>query len=542
MRASGVQASSSSASTSRFQGSSQLLHTAVKRARTSYCEMDKACPKRKQGWRIVTDIDEPERGHDTEGPGPRQIRQTVVGFQEQNSGKTPPYITTCRQNSPPRAGTPSASRILLYASLPQVPDLLEPATAFFVMDTLLSACAKVNFAFGTHDREGELIPWALQIEKNQCLLDRIVQLPLRDAVCALWKEITVIEGKGIQARYNQTVYWDIISKAAKTLDRATLPTSRGRLDDFTMAEKAATRTFMVAVGFGTSKSNQRSCRRFWKLLSDLRAAHVDKVLRYRTKEFDKFCRQHPDGAATSLMEIILSWEATYAPHAKVLEERARKEAEGDTSGRVWLHQPLVAGKLQVPETSWNCGENAWNSRAEEARFLASRWLTTPQDVYFGRMCGIEELRTSERNKAIFMTLLPSGEELLSVCPIVTVQKGDFLGVLGGNLRYSADFDSTYGIRGPHELLWLDYSCVTGLLNQMHVSLADRDANVQVRWETIRERRRKKQGLVWMASVRALRTIHPFERLVRVTSQEQQYSLHQQATHARAGFTGLNIQR
>ncbi|KAJ6102305.1 hypothetical protein N7486_004732 [Penicillium sp. IBT 16267x] len=49
--------------------------------------------------------------------------------------------------------------------------------------------------------------------------------------------------------------------------------------------------------------------------------------------------------------------------------------------------------------------------------------------------------------------------LLSVCPIISVQEGDFLGVFAAVIRYSNDFSATYGVPGPKEKIWLDYSKV-----------------------------------------------------------------------------------
>lgn len=67
------------------------------------------------------------------------------------------------------------------------------------------------------------------------------------------------------------LYWKIIKKGADLLDPKDLPTSKGPLDEFTLAEKVATERFMREVGYGISLANQRQCRLFWKRLFDILA-------------------------------------------------------------------------------------------------------------------------------------------------------------------------------------------------------------------------------------------------------------------------------
>ena len=52
----------------------------------------------------------------------------------------------------------------------------------------------------------------------------------------------------MQVRHNETVYWEVISKGAKLIGHSTLPTAKGPLDEFTMAEKVATKIFMNEAG------------------------------------------------------------------------------------------------------------------------------------------------------------------------------------------------------------------------------------------------------------------------------------------------------
>lgn len=116
-----------------------------------------------------------------------------------------------------------------------------------------------------------------------------------------------------------------------------------------------------------------------------------------------------------------------------------------------------------------------------------------------------------------MFLFPRRNRFLSVCPIVSVKQGDILGVFAGRIRFSDDFDNLYGIRGPFEKLWLDYSQVTGTLNQMKVSRHGSEANVQLHWEPVNKHGDKESRVSWIVSVRAMRAIMPFEEEARTVS-------------------------
>lgn len=162
-----------------------------------------------------------------------------------------------------------------------------------------------------------------------------------------------------------------------------------------------------------------------------------------------------------------------------------KENEEDYAGKLWLSQPHVAARLDIHEISWNNSGNTWFSSAEEIIFQSSGpHKASPDEL--GGFFGIQTAGGANRNKSIFVTLLPKDESLLSVCPIIPVQEGDMLGVFTGMIRYSENFDATYGIPGPRDKLWLDYSQVTGTLNLMRATLSDGDANVSLRWELLEE--------------------------------------------------------
>ncbi|KAJ5151521.1 uncharacterized protein N7482_010773 [Penicillium canariense] len=93
-----------------------------------------------------------------------------------------------------------------------------------------------------------------------------------------------------------------------------------------MAEKVATERFMREAGFGLSLANQRQCRLFWKRLFEMRNPGVDKILLYRTKEFDRFCKNRSSEDGASLVEMVRLWEERYGFHIKQLEERVAEES------------------------------------------------------------------------------------------------------------------------------------------------------------------------------------------------------------------------
>jgi hypothetical protein len=97
------------------------------------------------------------------------------------------------------------------------------------------------------------------------------------------------------------VYWEILKEGAELLDPKTLLTSKGPLDEFTMAEKIATESFIREAGYGLSLANQRHCRLFWKRLFEMRKVGVRKLLLYRIKEFGCFCKNYPLDSGESLI-------------------------------------------------------------------------------------------------------------------------------------------------------------------------------------------------------------------------------------------------
>ena len=75
----------------------------------------------------------------------------------------------------------------------------------------------------------------------------------------------------------------------------------------------------------------------------------------------------------------------------------------------------------------------------------------------------------------------------------------------GKIRFSEHCDVVQAIEGPIPNLWLDYSQVTGTLNQMQVAQPGGRANVHLAWEGVNE------------------------------NVEKQFALHQSLDYARRGF-------
>lgn len=70
--------------------------------------------------------------------------------------------------------------------------------------------------------------------------------------------------------------------------------------------------------------------------------------------------------------------------------------------------------------------------------------------------------------------------------MIPVSAGDFLGIFAGTIHFSEDIDLAHSILGPTENLYLDYSHVTGTLNQMQVSQQDAYASVRLEWQAVNE--------------------------------------------------------
>ncbi|EED14476.1 conserved hypothetical protein [Talaromyces stipitatus ATCC 10500] len=431
--------------------------------------------------------------------------------------------------------TSSPTDSLVLGAQSHLPTLLNPVKAVDTMTSILWNCVKLNNTISKYGRQTQQIWSTTEVEKMRLYVDDIAQREYEEAVRIVRRDNALLAGKDMQGRYNETVYWDIISKGAKLIHPATLPTPKEPLDEFTMAEKVATKVFMREAGFGTSVENQRRCRNLWKKLSEMRRAGISKILLYRTNEFDTYCKSFTQDAG-SLTDVVMSWERVYGPLLEQLENRMMKQGAEDFTGVSDLLHAHVAEIIDVGKSSWNNAFNKWRFKREASTFaLACKPDVASDDPLW---CVADQHIASEsgRNKSIFIFLFRRNNRFLSVCPIVPVNQGDLLGVFAGELRFSNDFDNLYGIRGPSEKLWLDYSQVTGTLNQMKVSQHRNEANVQLHWEPVNEHRGKDSSVSWIISVRAIKAIMPFEEIVREAPQKEQYLLHRSEIFAKRGFT------
>lgn len=401
-----------------------------------------------------------------------------------------------------------------------------------MIESILVDCVALQRKLGMSTQGSERAVVGKIVEGTQTLAQRISELDYEGAVQAVQNQSEPGDD-GFLRRCLEVRYWDIILRGAERLDPQKLPTSRGRQDGFTRAQKEATRLFMAEIGFNGTLAKQRECRILWKTLFDMRNAGVNKILLYHTKRFDNFCKGSRNDAEMSIVDMALRWERFFGPQIDLLEARVAEECDGGLTGRSWLQQPFVTTRLLLEPASWSSATNPWYSRAEESAYGYKCQLAEACNCHRVGSSDVLAAVDGPFNKSIFVTLLPRNETSLLVCPIVTIHEGDFLGVFAGEIRYSELFDDTHGIRGPCESIWLDYGRVSGTLNLVRVTMDEDEANVYVFWEPYRE---DDGSPVWRVSVRALRTIEPFEELTRHTPQAEQARLHQDHTAARRGFT------
>lgn len=113
-------------------------------------------------------------------------------------------------------------------------------------------------------------------------------------------------------------------------------------------------------------------------------------------------------------------------------------------------------------------------------------------------------------------------------------------VFAGTVRFSEKFNATHGISGPTKRLWLDYSQITGVLNQMHVSEPGDNANVCLLWEAFCGGVERQSCISWRVSVKATKQIMPFDPIIRAAAQQEQYDLHVSSENAKRGFLEIAI--
>ncbi|KAK1146184.1 hypothetical protein N8T08_003274 [Aspergillus melleus] len=171
-----------------------------------------------------------------------------------------------------------------------LPPWLDSGYAAKVVTTVLMNCVKLNSAMGLHGRQTMKPSITTDPSRIQQYTEAVSKLEYNEAVRVVKRDNAVAAGRTMQARLNETVYWDIILKGAKLIDPSALPIAKGPSDGFTSAEKAATRRFMEDAGYGIGAENQRQHRNLWKGLFQMRQEGISKFLAYRTQEFDSYYR------------------------------------------------------------------------------------------------------------------------------------------------------------------------------------------------------------------------------------------------------------
>ncbi|KAI1778944.1 hypothetical protein F4818DRAFT_234762 [Hypoxylon cercidicola] len=404
-----------------------------------------------------------------------------------------------------------------------------------IMPSILFHCIQQNYMIGNFSHR-DWTPESTTDPLNiRSYTNKIARMDYDAASKAVVRRNGIFAAEGIQSNNNENIYWQIILKGAAQLDPASLPSAKGPTDDFSAAEKSATYDFMVRAGLGTSASNQRQCRWFWKAFYDFRERDVRMITCYRTPEFNRYCRDYPRGRSPSLADTIVSWEAVYGPLVDLLERRTYEHRMGDLSGRLHLKMKCVTGRLCVPESAWNDGGNPWFSDTEEATFQLTEAIPAGSSQTISGLFNDRGNTTACENKSLFVALRGGDCQPLLTCPMIAVSEGDFLGVFAGTIRYSEDDFLIQRIPGPAKHLFLDYSRVTGTLNQMQVCQDHSRANVRLEWQAVNEQDVAGGCEYWRVIVLATRRIAPFEPLARVAPSQEQFVLHQSAHHARQGF-------
>lgn len=94
------------------------------------------------------------------------------------------------------------------------------------------------------------------------------------------------------------------------------------------------------------------------------------------------------------------------------------------------------------------------------------------------------------------------------------------------IRFSEARSATHGIRGPIDNLWLDYSQVTGTLNQMLVCKPGGSANARTHWELIYDDVGPDSCAQWRVSGGATKPkVHLNLSFVRLLSKSNMYCTH-----------------
>ncbi|KAK8146533.1 hypothetical protein G3M48_002995 [Beauveria asiatica] len=430
-------------------------------------------------------------------------------------------------------GSTSLAPLLERSSPVFCPPVSDSEKEHNVMETVFLCCLHFNFQLSRYRKQNTTTMIRTEVSDIQRHVTGVMKLPYGRAVDEIKKEHTAFHSKKMQARYMESIFWHFIEETAKNIKPEDCPVPRGPLDGFTRQEKRAHQQFMVDAGYKTGSTNVRHYRLLWKHLYTLREGGVDKILLYRTREFNSFCESFRADATPSLLDTVMPWEERYGSQINLLERRIEHAAKNKMGEDPLRSQPDIAARLKVDRKAWNIDSNRWYSEQEASDFRAAHGPLLADNVPLGSLRDIPIKKGENRDMSLFVILKPQGIEEMIVCPVITIKPGDFLGIFSGEIRYSTTVDGIYGIPGPQEKLWLDYSRITGALNLMGVTLPGQDANVYLQWESYQPD--KKSQAVWRIAVRAARAIRPFEEITRSACHQLQYQLHQDGVSARRGF-------
>ncbi|KFY80511.1 hypothetical protein V499_00635 [Pseudogymnoascus sp. VKM F-103] len=294
--------------------------------------------------------------------------------------------------------------------------------------------------------------------------------------------------------WKETYYWPMIQQRAKMI--GTLPTPSGRQGDVTPQEKVAAKSLLLVAVRGQSRDSYLKWTSYWKLLSDLRNAGATTLLLYRTSAFKTYFYRH-----TKKLDLLLSWNEVFDLLLQRLRLRIIAEEGNDFSGTCDIEDKRIFERLRVVRIeAWGNDISVWDrDHTEYENFLANHSMisTSGKSNKHVLRHGVKGKFAS--NKAIYIDMLPyegvSGKrvigkkpastKLLSICPLISVCPGDFLGIFAGKLRY-LDSKPLRAIKGPIPRLWLDYSEFPSKLNQMRVAKPGESTNVCLAWEAVNE--------------------------------------------------------
>ncbi|KAL5347680.1 hypothetical protein ACLOAV_007089 [Pseudogymnoascus australis] len=414
-------------------------------------------------------------------------------------------------------------------------EILRPEDAVDIMTSVLLSTAKVRIQAGKFGFKSVNLTTTTNTVKIRGYT-ALMELPFKDATDMIAKSGAGSVGIGLQKSWEEACYWEIIEKYAATLGPMSIST--GPHDGLTSQEKVAAFEFIQLTGNGTeqtSEETQRRSRVWWKDLSDMKNAGVVCILLYRNSRFNKFCKDFPRRKQSyrELINIIVSWEAVYSNHIKQIELRAIAHAQGNYSG--WLDRLQVTEQLTISESNWDNGSNVWHCYDEEEAWKLTRNCAATSAESTPKLLTKDAYIESGTNRSFFISIQPGISKLVSVFPVVPIDPGDVLGIFSGKIRFSERYNVAQSITGPAPHLWLDYSQMTGTLNQMLVAQPGGAANVYLTWEGVNEDVEGGPCEIWRVLVVAIRKIIPFEPLVRVASSEEQFALHQSPEYARRGF-------